>query len=81
VLQQANICRDAINDLTTYRSTAIGRLLVRDGQPIWSTEQWSRSWEDGLAPLKAQFLGAEAFRTSPCSCRACRSRSRCSSCS
>jgi small-conductance mechanosensitive channel len=63
VLQQANICRDAINDLTTYRSTAVGRLLVRDGQPIWSAEQWSKSREEGFSPLKSQFL--EAARLLP----------------
>ena len=44
-VQQAAQCREAIEALNTYRSEAVGRLLVRDGQPIWAAERWTAAWD------------------------------------
>jgi small-conductance mechanosensitive channel len=44
-VQQSAQCRDAIDALSAYRSAAVGRLLVRDGQPIWAPERWEAGWE------------------------------------
>lgn len=63
VLQEMGRCREATDQLVDYRRAAVGRLLVRDGQPIWSPERWTGSWEESFAPLRAQFN--EAMRLLP----------------
>ena len=57
VVQKAAHCRDAIDQLAAYRRTAVGRLLVRDGEPIWSPQRWTQSWEEMTAPARAQLAG------------------------
>jgi small-conductance mechanosensitive channel len=57
VVKEAARCREATDQLSDYRRTAVGRLLVRDGQPIWSPERWTQSWEEMVAPARAQLAG------------------------
>ena len=58
VVRELARCRDAMDQLTTYRRTAVGRLLVRDGQPIWAPERWTGSWAEAAAASRAQLAEA-----------------------
>ena len=48
VVQLATGCREAADDLATYRRSAVGRLLVRDSQPIWAPARWTADWSQAL---------------------------------
>jgi potassium-dependent mechanosensitive channel len=56
VVQETAKCREAIDQLTEYRSTAVGRLFVRDGQPVWAPDRWTNIWEQAIAPLRADLV-------------------------
>ncbi len=43
-------CRQAMDQLDKYRSAAMGRLLVRDAQPIWAPDRWAGIGDE--APLQ-----------------------------
>jgi potassium-dependent mechanosensitive channel len=49
VVHEAANCREAIDQLNTYRSAAVGRLLVRDAEPIWSSERWTGGAEQATS--------------------------------
>ena len=53
VVQEASHCREAADELTAYRRSAMGRLLVRDGLPIWAPERWTTNWLEGV-PSRAE---------------------------
>ncbi len=57
VVQEASRCREAADELAAYRRNAVGRLLVRDGQPIWAPERWTGDWTKALPP-RAEFDAA-----------------------
>jgi len=59
VVQEAAICRDSLATLKDYRRDAVGRLLVRDGLPIWAPERWSGTAASSAATLRDQ-LSASA---------------------
>lgn len=52
IVHEAAECRDAMDQLNTYRSAAVGRLLVRDAPPIWAPERWTGGSEEALSHLQ-----------------------------
>lgn len=54
VVQEAARCRDAITELGDVRRGMVGRLLVRDGRPIWDVDRWRGNWSDATTHLRDQ---------------------------
>jgi len=53
IVQQRALCHTAIGQLEDLRRDAIGRLLVRDGLPIWARDRWTAG-TDAEATLDGQ---------------------------
>jgi small-conductance mechanosensitive channel len=54
IVQLSAVCRDGLNELKDYRRDAVGRLLVRDGVPVWSQPPWAMPWAAMSATLRSQ---------------------------
>lgn len=63
VVQETAWRRDATSRLVEYRRAAVGRLLVRDGEPIWAPERWRQSWAEMFEPARLQFFEAAPVLT------------------